>query len=264
MKKTIVVFILALAIITNSFSQTEAEFTVGLTEDGEGVVIKEYKGREVQVRIPATIEGMPVKVIGGMAFFRLYDMGRIYGTVEITSVVIPAGVTIIGNEAFKGQNKLTSVTIPNSVTTLGSSVFRGCTNLETIVIPNNITSIGDYAFSESGLKSFTWPSKIQSVTGFARCIKLQTVIIPEGVTKIGDYAFSQCYALTSVTLPSTIEEIGYAAFSSCTALRTIVIPDTVENINFYIDGRSSSFYDCSSLTLASQSALKKRGYTGSF
>jgi hypothetical protein len=158
----------------------EADFTVGLTEDGEGAVIKGYKGRAPQVRIPATIQGMPVKELGEGAFV---------GRVQITSVVIPDGVTTIGRSALAGQQKLTSITIPNtvtaigdevfgdckalrsitipnSVTSIGARVFEDCTNLESITIPNSVASIGDRAFTSSGLRSITWPAsvtKLQSI-----------------------------------------------------------------------------------------------------
>jgi len=124
----------------------------------------------------------------------------------------------------------------------------------------------------SGLRSITWPASVTRIPNsdtlgwgmFSGSIYLQTVIIPEGVTEIGNDAFMGCRALTSVTLPSTIERIGSRAFSGLSALTTIVIPDTVENISFENSGGWASFYGTSNLTLASQAALRRRGYTGGF
>ena len=45
---------------------------------------------------------------------------------EITDLVIPDGVTSIGDKAFSECSSLTSVTIPNSVTSIGSYAFEGC------------------------------------------------------------------------------------------------------------------------------------------
>ena len=47
-------------------------------------------------------------------------------------VIIPDGVTSIGNQAFSGCSSLTSVTIPDSVTSIGSSAFEGCSSLTTV------------------------------------------------------------------------------------------------------------------------------------
>ncbi len=42
---------------------------------------------------------------------------------QLTTVVIPEGVTSIGDNAFKGNSSLTTVTIPKSVTSIGEDVF---------------------------------------------------------------------------------------------------------------------------------------------
>ena len=277
----------------------EEDFTVSLTRDGSGVVIAQYNGNLTALTIPSTIQGMPVKEIGEQAFVgKRMDYTRPLwnGAVDITSVVIPSGVTTIGNtafgsqqrltsitipgtvtsiggEAFKGCTALASITIPNSVTSIGNSIFEGCSSLASITIPDNVRSIGDRAFAMSGLRSITWPASVTTIQAldtygqmgmFAGCKNLQTVIIQEGVTEIGDYAFRECTTLSSVTLPSTIKKIGTRAFLDCFALTTIVIPDTVVSITFNNSGSYSSFSGSPNLTLASQAAIKSRGYSGDF
>ena len=100
---------------------------------------------------------------------------------NITSVVIPDGVTSIGNNAFQYCYNLTSVTIPDSVTSIGESAFSRCYNLTSVTIPDSVTSIGNNAFSG--------------------CSNLTSVTIPSSVTSIGGGAFSRCKNLTSVTIP---------------------------------------------------------------
>ncbi|MBR1921567.1 MAG: leucine-rich repeat protein, partial [Kiritimatiellae bacterium] len=50
-------------------------------------------------------------------------------------VVIPAGVTSIGDRVFSGFSGLTSVTVPDSVMTIGEKAFCDCTGLKSIILP---------------------------------------------------------------------------------------------------------------------------------
>lgn len=92
------------------------------------------------------------------------------------TVVIPEGVTEIGEEAFGHCKALTTITIPDSVTSIGNSAFGNCYNLTSITIPNSVTSIGNSAF---------WC-----------CRSLTSVDIPDSVTSIDNSAFSGCYNCT--------------------------------------------------------------------
>lgn len=120
------------------------------------------------------------------------------GSSEI--VTVPAGVTVIGEEAFRGRS-ITSVTLPDGVVEIGEYAFSNCTGLTSIVLPNTVENIGQYAFSN--------------------CDGLTSVYIPEGVTSIGQYAFQHCRSLVSVVVPESVENMGFYAFNQCD--RKIVI-----------------------------------------
>lgn len=63
-----------------------------------------------------------------------------------TEVVIPEGVTSIGERAFVDNSKIISVSIPKSVTNIGTFAFAGCYALTGICIPAKVVSIGSYTF----------------------------------------------------------------------------------------------------------------------
>ena len=77
--------------------------------------------------------------------------------VPVTELVIPDGVTSIGDAAFYGCSGLTSVVIPDSVTSIGDAAFASCSDLETVTIGSGVTSIGQGAFLLcNGLSSVTF------------------------------------------------------------------------------------------------------------
>jgi hypothetical protein len=170
--------------------------------------------------IPATIEGVPVKLIGESAFRRCG---------KLTRVTIPDSVTGIGNEAFRNCTSLTSITIPDGVTSIGVYAFGYCSSLTSITIGNSVTSIVGYAFrSCSSLTSITIPESVTSIgaSAFRSCSSLTSITIPDGVTSIGDRAFYSCSSLTSITFLGTAPTVGADAFSGVAngarALVTIV------------------------------------------
>ena len=119
----------------------------------------------------------------------------------MTEVVIPEGVTEIGDRAFYGYTALASVTIPEGVTVIGESAFSDRTALASVTIPGSVTKIGSSAFSG--------------------CTALTSVSIPDSVTEIGYGAFEGCTSLAKVTIPEGVSEISSGTFEGCTALKEV-------------------------------------------
>ncbi len=122
---------------------------------------------------------------------------------SLTSIIIPDGVTSIGNYAFSNCANLANITIPESVTSIGSYAFSNCANLANISIPESVTSIGSNTFfSCTNLASITIPESVTSIGTyiFRNCANLTSVTIPNSVTSIGNYLFYNCYRLTNITL----------------------------------------------------------------
>ena len=159
-----------------------------------------------------------------------------YGCTGLTSVTIPNSVTSIGNSAFRGCTGLTSVTIPDSVTRIYNSAFSGCTGLTSVTIPDSVTDMGYYAFGGcTGLTSVTIPDSVTSIYGtFSGCTSLTSVTIPNSVTSIDDSAFKGCTGLTSVTIPDSVTSIGREAFAGCKNLTVYYLGDFIDWNNISI------------------------------
>ena len=169
-------------------------------------------------------------------------------------VVIPKGVTSVGDEAF-AFCRSKSIVIPNSVTSIGDEAFYYCDNLTNIVIPDSVTSIGDRVFGKCDtLENITVKQGNPIYHSAGNCLietKSKTLIVgcknsvipaDGSVTRIGDDAFYGCDSLTSIVIPDGVTSIGDNAFEDCSSLTSIVIPDGVTRIG------NDAFYWCSSLT----------------
>lgn len=128
---------------------------------------------------------------------------------DVVDVVIPDGVTKIGERAFANCKDLVSVTIPDSVTSIGFEAFNNCSSLTSINIPYSVTSIENHAFGG--------------------CSSLTSVTIPSGIAKISPYTFSGCVSLTSITIPNSVTTIEDSAFSGCDNLTEIIYRGTQFN-----------------------------------
>ena len=187
----------------------------------------------------------------------------------LESVVIPASVETIGNEAFSYCVSLKSITIPDGVKTIGQRSFYYCSSLTDISIADSVTEIQFNAFGETAYMkndanwkngvlfignhligaidlngAYTIPDGTLTIAGsaFASNANLTNIAIPDSVTSIGDYAFCDCVSLTSITIPNSVTNIGDCAFGYCSSLASITIPNSVTSLGDYV------FNSCDSLT----------------
>jgi len=86
---------------------------------------------------------------------------------DIKTVILPMGLTSIGNDAFFECINLTSVNIPVGVISIGSYAFSYCESLTGVDIPGSVTSIGDGAFMNCYLPSVTTPDGVISIGDMA-------------------------------------------------------------------------------------------------
>lgn len=139
-------------------------------------------------------------------------------------IILPDGVTSIGEEAFYNCAAITKVTLGSGIKTIGDEAFYGCTALAEINLPEGLESIGASAFYNcDGIKTLIIPESLTKLGGsaFYSCDSLESVEILAKLSSISGNMFYNCRKLTSVTLPETITEIGYNAFGDC-SVETVV------------------------------------------
>ena len=212
-----------------------------------GIVLTRYKGKHTKVIVPEKIGKDIVREIGEYAFSP--DAKRLTKEqaglrLNITKIVLPETVEVIGKYAFCECEKLSSVNIPKAVRVLDDNVFFRCFNLISVNIPNGVGSIGENTFYAcKKLSEINIPSSVTEIgtNAFSGCVKLTSAVLSEGITKIGNGCFSSCENLKKVASPPTVKEIGTLAFWGCSELEEITIPEGVCEIGEKV------FADCPKL-----------------
>ena len=162
-----------------------------------------------------------------------------------SQVVIPSGVTSIGDYAFENCDSIVTVTIPNGVTNIGNYAFKGCDRLESVTISKTVERIEQQAFNACGsLTNVNIQGSGLTFIGyraFYDCVSLQEIILPKSMKIIGEDAFRDCSSLTKAPLQNGITTIHKSAFENCDKLTEVSIPSTVVSMGDYV------FFDCDSV-----------------
>ena len=140
------------------------------------------------------------------------------GETVITGIAPYAFVTRSGSSA-NGNKNLTSLVIPATVTTIGDYAFYDCDNLASVHFEGDsqLKTIGKYAFAYcDGLATVTY-------TG-------------NQLKRIEDHAFFKCNVLTGITFPAGIQHIGRNAFEYCRSIRSLTIPENLTDIGQWAFG----------------------------
>ena len=152
------------------------------------------------------------------------ERGFFYGCRNLTKIIFPASLQIIGAFAFFQCESLADVDIAFcKITEIGESTFEGCTALQKIHFPSSLKLIGQAAFKD--------------------CVKLYDIGFEEqsALRKLESHAFMGCCAIRRLKLPKNLLSVGKSAFCGCSALEHLLIPECVEFLGDYC------FYGCDAM-----------------
>ena len=225
------------------------ETIAGVNDDGivTGAAIGKTEISACSVDNPSVCASFEMNVLETFDFEIDTDGVLIGYTGSDENVVIPDGVTAIGNRVFYYNYSVKSIKIPDSVTLIGDNAFDNCINLASINLPASIKKGGyemfgscDSLTSAGPLGSgscieFGWTEELPK-NAFYGAYQVKAVTIPEGITKIGNSALKNLYSLEEINLPSSLEIIGDEAFANSyyrsygDSNKSLVLPDGLVTI----------------------------------
>lgn len=199
------------------------------TETNNGqITITKYIGPGGEVKIPGTINGLPVVAIGDNSFA---------GCSTVTGITIPEGATTLGGFAFAGCSHLTHVSIPGSLTGITqNTAFGQCPLITSLTVdranPSLSISSDGVLFSKDRTTLIIYPNgKPES-----------SYAIPDGVTAIQRGAFAWNHNLSRISIPKSVTNIGKFAFYSCSVLTKVIFNGNAPKIEDHaIQGVAGNF-----------------------
>ena len=109
---------------------------------------------------------------------------------EGTELIIPEGVTKIGQNACFFHTQITKLVIPEGVTVIGEYAFYNCHGISEVVLPESLTEIRKCAFYDCGIKQINFPKNLKTIHQMAfGFTKIINVIVPETVECLAGDAF---------------------------------------------------------------------------
>ena len=95
-------------------------------------------------------------------------VGSKESNIEVTELVVPAGVEEIKALAFYGFTAMDSLTLPSTVQKIGDYAFYACTGLTEVTLPEGVEDIGRGSFDGcSALTSLSLPSTLTRMDYYA-------------------------------------------------------------------------------------------------
>lgn len=169
----------------------------------------------------------------------------------LTSICIPASVSLISADTFKGCSVLHSIDFRGDIKSIKLCALNDCKKLSDFCIPKHaaicycqkcnselinkmiegtdVKRLGSTLISVENNHDgvFVVPKDIIAInySAFKDCKMITSIILPPHLLFIGPKAFSGCEKLTQIVIPQSVQDIDHDAFEHCPLLKEIVVPN---------------------------------------
>ncbi|MDE6006966.1 MAG: leucine-rich repeat protein [Muribaculaceae bacterium] len=186
---------------------------------------------------------------------------------KLSEIVVPEGVTTVGEHCFENCTSLTSVSLPTTLKILENHLFNNCNKLESFVFQPTMETVKEHCFDqclslrnlrfEDGTSPITLstvvsmfgdtpleemyvgrnidyklPDKVKEVPFFNRSSLTNVTISNEGgVTYLRPYFIFGASTLPRIDVPDNVLEIGKYAFAECSSLEEAVLSKNLSIID---------------------------------
>ncbi|MBR2944532.1 MAG: leucine-rich repeat protein, partial [Clostridia bacterium] len=142
------------------------------------------------------------------------------------AVIIPEGVTSLGQEVFYNCDSVKYLSLPSTITYLGPSIMRDSTGLEFVDFNENANAIN-----------------LDNWGHFSGCSGLKAVSLPDGIETINNRFMVSCSNLKAVYLPANLKQMntngnGQGPFCFSGNMYFVQEPFEVRDANGYFLGDS--------------------------
>ena len=122
----------------------------------------------------------------GDAVYTTDGKRMVYCVANKPQFIVPEGVEVIGEMAFRSKKKLKKVMLPTTLKRIEKDAFYDCDDLDNVVLPYSVTSVKGYAFAEcDSLRNITFTSLPAQLAkhAFSDSDNLQKIYVPKGTYK---------------------------------------------------------------------------------
>ena len=185
---------------------------------------------------------------------------------KLSEIVVPEGVTTVGEHCFENCTSLTSVSLPTTLKVLENHLFKNCNQLESFVFQPTMEKVEEHCFDQClSLKNLRFDDGTRSIAfstvvsmfrdsplenmyvgrnidytliagkeaPFYNRSTLTNVTISDkgGVTYLRPYFIYGASTLPSINVPDNVLEIGMYAFAKCSSLEEAVLSKNLSLID---------------------------------